>query len=165
MEFTKKTEEQKSRVKRVLKLYSRMLLNNQIDWIKLKNAYNRTIKDSYAEYNIRKIVRLKSSQEMIEQEIIALYENNAITPDSVIKAEIELYGLAKENKSFTVNDKIIDRWGKRTGLEAPKVTVTQQIEGDMSHLLPDNTTGKLKAKQKQVTEGSIAPIDGDGDED
>ena len=165
MEFTKKRDEQTSRVKRVLKLYSRMLLNNQIDWIKLKNAYNRTIKDNYAEYNIRKIVRLKSSQEMIEKEIIALYENNAITPDSVIKAEIELYDLAKENKSFTVNDKIIDRWGKRTGLEAPKVTVTQQIEGDMSHLLPDNTTGKLKAKQKQVTEGSRVSIDGDGDSD
>ena len=122
-------------------------MNNEIDWIKLKNVYNRTIGDEYAEARIRTIVRLKDSQRMIESEILALYSEKGITPEMVIEKELELYDLSEKHKSFNVNERILDKWGKRTGLEPKQVTTTAKITFDYKAML-DNVESKQISEHK-----------------
>ncbi len=118
----KKYEQQKSRTQRTLKLYAKMLMNNEIDWIKLKNIFNRSINDDYAEYNIKKVLKQTGSQQVVESEILALYESEGITAKEVIKRDNDVYNRSLENKQLNVSDRINERIGKRIGLDPEKVT-------------------------------------------
>lgn len=116
---------QQSRVKRTLKLYAKMLLNNDIDYFKLRNVYNRAIPDEKAEQYIKKIVRLKESQKLIESEVLAEYELQGITAKTVIKDESDLLNLAFNTNDLSSATKIVHKWGARIGLDP--VTIKQSI--------------------------------------
>ncbi len=153
MEFNK-YELQKSRVKNVIKAYSRMMLNNNVDWIKLKNIYNRTIKDNYAEYNVKKILKQRTAQLMVTEELIKITEEHGITAKEALeKRDLVLRGAIKD-RNWNAANKALDAFDDKLDLQPQKVTVTKTIEGDMSHYLPDHAKGKLKAKEKRVEESN-----------
>jgi len=161
--LNKGTAKLKSRDIRFAKLYAKMLINGDINWEMLGRVYRPD--DKHPSWKAKRVVRSKEIQNLTTEAINEIYSKQGIDSDLIVKEEVEMLTATKEKGDYTNALKIIANWRESLDLKPQKVTVTQQIEGDMSHLLPDNTTGKLKAKQKQVTEGSIAPIDGDGDED
>ena len=139
-----------------------MLLKGDIDWVKLGNVYNT--KELKPEWKARKLVRQQIVQEMTTEALKEITEKH-LDSDGAIKTRKLILDGAIEDKNWNAANKALDAFDSKLDLNPNKVITTKQIEGDMSHLLPDNTTGKLKAKQKQVTEGSRVSIDGDGDSD
>ena len=149
MEF-KKNEQQKARVKRTLKLYAKMLMNNEIDWIVLKNIYNRTIKDDYAEWNVKKILKQAGSQQVVESEILALYESEGITAKEMIKRDNDVYTRSLDKGMLNVSDKINERIGNRIGLNPVNVTKSISISAkttDYRALLEGTQSGTEPPKQ------------------
>ena len=147
MEF-KSIDKQTSRVKNVCELYARMLLNNNVDWIKLKNVYNRSIKDEYAKYNIRKIIRI--SQPMITEKLIELTEKHGITAQQSLEARKKILDLAIEKGDLTNANKALDSFDIKldlTPIKQQQITTTQT---DYIKLI-DKNKGSIEAKQvKQI---------------
>ena len=127
-----------------------MLLNNNIDWIKLKNVYNRTIKDDYAEYNIKKIIRQRESQQVITEELVKIYELNGVTPDYVVKQELELLDKAKSKDDLSNAIKIVSNFRESLDLKPKQQQTTREETNYLSFI--DKKQGKIEAKQviKQI---------------
>ena len=153
----------KSRDIRFAKLYAKMLINGDINWEMLGRVYRPD--DKHPSLKAKRVVRSKEIQNLTTEAISEIYSKQGIDSDLVVKEEKQLLEAAKQADDRRITLDVLKNWRESLDLKPQKVTVTQQIEGDMSHLLQDNTTGKLKAKQKQVTEGSRVSIDGDGDDD
>lgn len=141
----------KTRIKNVIKLYSRMLLNDEIDWIKLKNVYSRQIKDNYAEFNVKKILRQRASQLMITDELIKIYEGQGITAESVIKNEKTIYNASKKDKQYASAVKILSNWRESLDMKPDKQITTQTQEISYVELLEGQKTKELKPKAKEIT--------------
>ena len=127
-----------------------MLMKNDVNYLKLRNVYNRAIPDEKAEQYVKKILRLKESQKMIESEILALYQNEGITPKSVIQKECELYDLTLNNKNYQVSSKILDNQANRMGLNPVNVTKSISISAkttDYRALLEGTQSGTEPPKQ------------------
>lgn len=151
----KNYDRQKSRVKRVVKLYARQLLQKVTNWQQLAYVYDRSIKPEYAEARIKKILRHREVQNMLTEEIAKLYEENQITPDKVIKDEIMLRDLAVDKKDLTNFNKVLDKWRDSLQMLPVKNQITETYEENYVKLLEDNSkeTRKLRAKQtKQLQE-------------
>ena len=161
--LNKGTAKLKSRDIRFAKLYAKMLINGDINWEMLGRVYRPD--DKHPSWKAKRVVRSKEIQNLTTEAINEIYSKQGVDSDLVVKEEKQLLEAAKQADDRRITLDVLKNWRESLDLKPQKVTVTQQIEGDMSHLLPDNTTGKLKATQKQVTEGSISLIDGDGDSD
>ena len=161
--LNKGTAKLKSRDIRFAKLYAKMLINGDVNWEMLGRVYRPD--DKHPSWKAKRVVRSKEIQNLTTEAINEIYSKQGIDSDLVVREEKQLLEAAKQADDRRITLDVLKNWRESLDLKPQKVTVTQQIEGDMSHLLPDNTTGTLKAKQKQVTEGSISLIDGDGDED
>ena len=160
MEY-KHSEEQKSRYKRLVKLYAKMLLNNDIDYIKLKNVYNRTIAPEYAEYKIKQIVRQRETQKLLESEILALYESEGITAKEMIKRDNDVYTRSLDKGMLNVSDKINERIGNRIGLNPTIVNKSISISAkttDYRALLEGTQSGT--EPPKQLSNDNVPPDEG-----
>ena len=153
----------KSRDIRFAKLYAKMLINGDINWEMLGRVYRPD--DKNPSWKAKRVVRSKEIQNLTTEAINEIYSKQGIDSDLVVREEKQLLEAAKQADDRRITLDVQKNWRESLDLKPQKVTVTQQIEGDMTAFLPENVKGKLKAKQKQVTEGSIAPIDGDGDSD
>ena len=80
----KNYDRQKSRVKRVVKLYARQLLQKVTNWQQLAYVYDRSIKPEYAEARIKKILRHREVQNMLTEEIAKLYEGIQLEGDYIV---------------------------------------------------------------------------------
>ena len=149
----KSNNKQKERVKRVIEAYCRMMLNGEIDWIKLKNIYSRQIKDAYAEYNIKKIVRQRSIIPMITERLVQLTEQHGITAQQSLEARKQVLQAAIDKGDLSNANKALDSFDSKLDLTPIKTTTTQSIElkGDLSHLLPPGKDVKqLSDELKQL---------------
>ncbi len=152
-----KYELQKSRLKRMVSLYAEMMLSNTFDYKKLQNVYNKAYDPNYAEFNIKKIIRQRSVQEILNSSVIEVYRKQNITQASVVKEEKQLLKATKADNDNTNRLKILQTWGKRIELD-PKQTTTKQSDSyEFTKHLPDGSKQQLKAKQtKEIdTPGSI----------
>ena len=131
-------------------------MNNEIDWIKLKNIFNRSIKDDYSEYNIKKVLKQTGSQQVVESEILALYESEGITAKEVIKRDDDVYTRSLDKGMLNVSDKINERIGNRIGLNPTNVTKSISITAkttDYKALLSDkHTSSDSISTPKQLPE-------------
>ena len=150
MEFNK-YEKQKTRVKNVIDIYARMKLKNEINYITLKNIYNPTIKDAYAEYNIKKITR--NNQDLITEKLIELTEQYGITAQQSLEARKQVLSMAIDKGDLSNANKALDSFDSKLDLTPIKTQTTQSIElkGDLSHLLPSSKDVKqLNDELKQL---------------
>ena len=135
-----------------------MLLNNDIDYIKLKNVYNRTIAPEYAEYKIKQIVRQRETQKLLESEILALYESEGITAKEMIKRDNDVYTRSLDKGMLNVSDKINERIGNRIGLNPTIVNKSISISSKTTDYI-----GLLKASNsdiqppKQLSNDNVPP--------
>ncbi len=149
---SKSIDKQTSRVKNVCELYARMLLDGKIDWIKLKNVYNRSIKDDYAEYNIRKIIRI--SQPMITEKLIELTEKYGITAQQSLEARKKILDLAIEKGDLTNANKALDSFDTKLDLQPIKQQQITTTQTDYLRLIDKETGKQIEAKQtKQLKQG------------
>lgn len=149
MQFNK-YDKQKTRVKRLLQEYTRQLLNNdEFDWIKLKNVYDKTIKNEFAQYKIQTITRQRQFQQMTLDELNKLYEDAGITGKTVIEEEKALLDSCK-NESGKYEDrsnaiKVIGNWRESLDLKPKQQQTTREETNYLSFI--DKKQGKIEAKQ------------------
>ncbi|MFC2083656.1 hypothetical protein ACFLS9_01230 [Bacteroidota bacterium] len=114
------------RIRRFVRVWSRMLINNQVDYKKACNVYKRNEANPVA--TIRKLLRRKEVQLMIEKEIIKLYEKESITPSEVVKIEKDLFKKTLKASDYTNSIKLLKAWRDSLGMAAPKVTKSESYE-------------------------------------
>jgi len=143
-------ERYRSRLKKFTKLYARMKLNGKIDYKTLCNVYG-DYKEKLPDVKVKRLLRSETVQNMIESEILSLYEAEGITAESLIKKEIALYKLTIKNKSYNVSNSILDKQGKRIGLDPKEVRQSISITA--------------KTNYKALLEADTAQIVGHNDKD
>ena len=137
----------KSRLKRVAKLYAKMLLNGNIDWIKLGNVYNT--KEKLPDVKAKKLVRQAIVQEMVTEEILKIYESNGITADFVLKKRLEVLNeaLSNDKKDLTNANKVLESFESKL-IDNVKQQETREIQQiSFVDMLPDGNKAKLTAKK------------------
>jgi len=136
-----------AKVKRFSRLYAQMKLNGYIDYNKLVRTWN--IKEQNPEYKCRRLLRTKVISDMVTEEIIKLYNENGITPDFVIKQELELLSKAKDKDDLTNAIKIIANFRESMDFK-PKQQTAVSIQTDYIKMI-DKNKGSIEAKQvKQI---------------
>ena len=157
MQF-KKYEAQTSRVKRLVEAYSRMVLNNNVDYIKLKNIYQRQIKDEYAEWNIRKIIRQTAVQPMITEKLIELTEKHGITAQQSLEARKRILDIAIEKGDLTNANKALDSFDVKLDLHPIKQQQITTTETNYLQLLSKDKgiTKQITAKQTKELQPSTS---------
>lgn len=154
MQFNK-YDKQKSRLKRLLKEYTKQLLEyDKFDYNRLKNVYDKTIKPEYAEYRIRSIVRQREFQSMVSEQIEQYYKDAGVTPEFVIKQELEILDKAKTKDDLSNAIKIVNNFRESLELK-PKQQVTAREETNYLSYI-DKKQGKIEAKQtiKSIEQGN-----------
>jgi hypothetical protein len=147
-----KYEKQGRRLNQLLELYARMLLNGDINYIKLKNVYNKAIKDDYAEYNIRKIIRQRHNTEMITEKLIELTEKHGITAEESLRKRKQLLDLAIEKGDLTNANKALDSFDTKLDLQPVKQQQITTTQTDYIKLIDKGNNKQIEAKQvKQLT--------------
>jgi len=123
------------------------MLNGRIDYKTLINVYDRN--EPFPEIKVKKLIRQRTIQDMLTEEILKLYEDNQITPDKVIKDEVLLRDLAVDKKDLTNFNKVLDKWRDSLQMLPIKNQITETYEENYVKLLEDDTklTHKLRAKQ------------------
>ena len=142
-----KYNKQRRRLNQLIELYSRMLLNGNIDYKKLKNVYNKAIKDEYAEYNIRKIIRQRHNTEMITEKLIELTEKHGITAEQSLTLRKEILNKAIKKGDFTNANKALDSFDVKLDLQPIKQQQITTTQTDYVRLLDKNTGKQITAKQ------------------
>ena len=142
-----KYNKQNRRLNQLIELYSRMLLNGNIDYKKLKNVYNKAIKDEYAEYNIRKIIRQRHNTEMITEKLIELTEKHGITAEQSLTLRKEILNKAIKKGDFTNANKALDSFDVKLDLQPIKQQQITTTQTDYVRLLDKNTGKQITAKQ------------------
>ena len=141
-------ERYRSRLKKFTKLYARMKLNGGIDYRKLCNVYG-DYKEQLPEVKVKRLLRSETVQDMVESEILALYELENITAKSVISEENVIFKQAKESKDNNNAIKILQTWGKRIGLDPQQVkqSITLTAKTDYRALLEGTQSSTEPPKQ------------------
>ena len=142
-----KYNKQDRRLNQLIELYSRMLLNGNIDYKKLKNVYNKAIKDEYAEYNIRKIIRQRHNTEMITEKLIELTEKHGITAEQSLNYRKEILNKAIDKGDLTNANKALDSFDVKLDLQPIKQQQITTTQTDYVRLLDKNTGKQITAKQ------------------
>ena len=148
----KKYEQQKTRVKRLIQAYSRMVLNNNVDYKKLKNIYNRQLKDEYAEYNVRKIIRQRHNQDMITAELIKLTEEHGITAEQSLKYRKQALEMAIEKGDLSNLNIALDSFDVKLDLQPIKQQQITTTQTDYIKYIDKGDKKQIEAKQtKKIT--------------
>ena len=149
----KKYDEQTRRVRRLIEVYSRMLLNGNVDYIKLKNVYNKAIKDEYAEWNIRRIIRQRHNESMVTEKLIELTEKHGITAQESLETRKRLLALAIEKGDLTNANKALDSFDTKLDLQPIKQQQITTTQTDYLKLI-DKNKGQIEAKRTTETKGN-----------
>ena len=149
----KKYNKQTRRLRQLVELYSRMLLDNNIDYKKLKNVYNKAIKDDYAEWNIRKIIRQRSVEPMITEKLIELTEKHGVTAQESLETRKKLLALAIEKGDLTNANKALDSFDTKLDLQPIKQQQITTTQTDYLKLI-DKDKGQIEAKRTTETKGN-----------
>ena len=149
----KKYNKQTRRLRQLVELYSRMLLDNNIDYKKLKNVYNKAIKDDYAEWNIRKIIRQRSVEPMITEKLIELTEKHGVTAQESLETRKKLLALAIEKGDLTNANKALDSFDTKLDLQPIKQQQITTTQTDYLKLI-DKNKGQIEAKRTTETKGN-----------
>ena len=133
----KADERHKSRLKRFTKIYAHLLINNG-DLTEAVRCYDRTEKQPG--YKLKKLLKSKTVQNMITEELLNIYKSKGIDADRVIDEEIELLQVAKANDDRRITLDVLKNWRESLDLKPLKSTTTTQltISQDLSHLLPSS---------------------------
>lgn len=84
----------KPRSKRLISAYIGMLINGEIDYKKLGNIYRQD--EKIPEATVKRLLKYKETQDMINQELQKALNNNNVTYDSVIKERLSILEDAKK---------------------------------------------------------------------
>ena len=145
-----KYAQQTSRLKRLIEAYSKMLINGNINYKVLKNIYNKAIKDEYAEWNIRKIIRQRHNQAMITEKLIELVEKHGITAEQSLKYRKEILDKAIEKGDLTNANKALDSFDTKLDLQPIKQQQITTTETNYLQLLSKDKAGTKQLTAKQV---------------
>jgi len=135
----------KSRLRRFAKLYANMLLNGDIDWIKLGNVYNT--KEKLPDVKAKKLVKQGIVQEMVTDEILKIYNDNGITPDFILKERLNVLNAAKEKGDLSNANKVLESFENKL-IDNKEVKTTQTEVISFTNML--ETGEKVKITGKQV---------------
>ena len=140
----------RSRYKRMVHIYAKMLIKGEIDYQLLARLYDRTTKPEYAEVKIKKIIRQRDTQVLLNQEIEDIYENMGITAKSVAKRENELLDLTIDNKNYAVSSKILDNQAHRLGLNPANITksISVTAKTDYKGMLENKEIKQIEGKKE-----------------
>jgi len=146
----KGTDKYKTRLKRFSKLYARMLLKGDIDWVKLGNVYNT--KEEKPEWKAKKLVRQQIVQEMTTKELLEITEEHGITAiDSLAKRKEVLDG-AITDKNWSAANKSLDAFDEKLDLKPQRTVTSTTEEYNFSRHLPGGEKQQIKAKQSKEIE-------------
>jgi len=146
---------QKSRVKNVVKLYAGMLLNNEIDWIKLKNVYSRQIKDEFAEINVRKIIRQRKAQLMLTDALMEITEKHGISAKEALNKRKEVLDGAIADKNWSAANTSLTSFDEKLDLVPKKEKFIRKETISLKGFIPAGilTPGKPEVKQLKEKPG------------
>ena len=131
-------------------MYARMLLSGKVDWVKLGRVFQPHQK--MPDIKARRIVRQRMVQDMVQEELLKLYEKEGVTPENVIASEKELLMECKEKKDLTNWNKLLDKWRESIDLKPVKQHQITTTETNYLELLDKD--GKIKAKQIKERNGT-----------
>ena len=150
MIFTK-YDKQKTRFTRLLNEYSNQVLNNdKFNWIKLKNVYNKSIPNNYAEYHLKRITRQPAFQKMIIEKIEEIYKKQGIDAETIIKEEQSILNDAKEAKNLKIRLDVVNNWRESLDLKPAKQQQITTTETNYLQLLSKDKAGTKQITAKQV---------------
>ena len=148
----KKYEQQKTRLKRLIEVYSKMVLNNNVNYIVLKNVYNRKIPDNWAEWNIRKIIRQRHNQDMITEKLIELTEKHGITAEQSLNYRKQALQMAIDKGNLTNLNKALDSFDVKLDLQPIKQQQITTTQTDYIKYIDKGDKKQIEAKQtKKIT--------------
>ena len=135
---------------RFAKLYARMLLNGKVDFEQLGKVYRPD--DQIPAAKAKRVLRSKTIQNMVTEEIIKLYESNGITIDSVVKEEVNILNAAKEANNLRIQLDVVNNWRDSLDLKPAKQVNNTVTTTDYIRLIDKNSNKQIEAKQtKQLT--------------
>ncbi len=144
-------ERHRSRLKKFTKLYARMKLSGNIDYKTLCNVYG-DYKEKLPDVKVKRLLRSQTVQNMIESEILSLYESNGITPESVVNDERDILHLSFNTNDMSNARQIVHKWGARIGLDPKEVkTSISLVTTDYRKMLEGNETTKLSNQQPKLS--------------
>ena len=155
-------EKQYSRLKRFTSLYAQMLLNGDIDWVRLGNVYNT--KEQLPEVKAKRLLRSETVQTMVTDKLIELTEKHGISAKVALEHRKLALDMATDKGDLTNMNKALDSFDSKLDL-VPQKTVNKTIEAyEFTKHLPDGSKQQLKAKQTKEID-SLSSIDtGNNDE-
>lgn len=138
-----------AKLKRFAKLCARMKMSGNFDYKLLCNVYGDK-NEQQPETKVKRMLRSKTVQEMIESEILSLYEDEGITPKTVVKDENDILDLAFNTNDLSNAVKIVHKWGSRIGLDPAKLQTTVTIEEVNYKAMLNEESKQIKPEPKQI---------------
>jgi len=138
--------------KRFASVYANMLLNNNVDWVKLGKIYDYA--DKIPEAKARRVIRKSFIQDMITEKLIELTEKHGITAQQSLEARKKILDLAIEKGDLTNANKALDSFDVKLDLQPIKQQQITTTQTDYLRLIDKETGKELQAKQtKQLKQG------------
>lgn len=144
------------RIRRFASIYARMLLEGKINYQTLMNVYDKYEKKP--EWKTKCLLKRKVIQDMINKEIIKLYETKGITPDFVIQKQLEVLNKALEKEDLSNSIKILESFKESLSMNPPKI---KRYESFGLHLkgtsnLQENYQKALESNNRnEITSGQM----------
>ncbi len=121
------------RIKRFVKLYARMLINNNIDYKKACNVYKRN--EAQPEWTVKRLLRRKEVQNMLSDEIAKIYEAQGITPQFVIDRQKEVLRGALKKLDYSNANRVLESFKESLGMNQTKLIQREsfRLESNISY--------------------------------
>jgi hypothetical protein len=139
---------------RFAKLYARMLLNGKVDFEQLGKVYRPD--DQIPAAKAKRVLRSKTIQNMVTEEIIKLYESNGITVDSVVKEEKNILNSAKEANNLRIQLDVVNNWRDSLDIKPAKQQQITTTTVDYVKLLDKKDNRQIEAS-RTVTNNDDVP--------
>ena len=146
--------------KRFSEVYANMILNGNVDWVKLGKVYRYD--DKKPEWKAKQTIKRKEIQDLVTEKLIELTEKHGITAQQSLEARKKLLDLAIEKGDLTNANKALDSFDVKLDLHPIKQQQITTTETNYLQLLSKDkgTTKQITAKQtKELPPGTSASID------
>ena len=147
------------RIRRFASLYERMLIKGNINYQTLMNIYDRYEKKP--EWKVKNLLKRKAVQNMINDEIIKLYEVKGINPAFVMQKQLEVLNKAIEKEDLTNANKVLESFKESLSMNPPKIKRYESFglklkgtDGDLTKISQTNEQEKQDREQTESHEDS-----------
>ncbi len=129
------------RIRRFVKVWAKMLINNNIDYKKACNVYKRN--EKIPEATVKRLLKRKVVQDMLVEEIEALFEKEGVTPEFVIKNQKKVLDMSLDKKDLSNANRVLESFRDSLNMNPSKRITISETHGIESNISLDSIAQKI----------------------